>query len=514
VRFVDAYNRQDAYQMIVCLDPRAMLDEHEVEQQFMNESIAVKEILTIMDGANRAEVIVEIKTTWPTGQSDVRQESISMIRINGRWYIDLEFLVRLNDLLAQALHPEGLNMDSMHAAMVERENPENSFWTLLVGTNEQDNSSLGIEAIILARVDPTNRKMALISIPRDTRVSIEGYGYQRISDAYALGELNEGSGHSGAEFTAIAVSGLTGAGIASYMQINKEGFINLVEIINGVEVEVPIDIYLNTEDRNDTSEAISPAISAGRKILDGNQAFIFVSSTNFDIGDFQSQANQRTMLQAIAKQVLVEDPLTIMNVVTAMAQMTATTMSSDEIVSIATSLRGMQETDIYTYSIPCQTKQIDGVLYEIPNSEVLFELIAQVESGNYPSPESLHLTRQGVSPQSYWAWASPSSGQLDLAVDGIITSNYLVDVRNGYGNTRSATEVMEKLVSAGFQRGESSDANSFVYTETLIIYREDSDREAAEGIQSLLGFGRLVPSFGRYSFSGDILVIIGGDYEN
>ena len=61
--------------------------------------------------------------------------------------------------------------------------------------------------------------------------------------------------------------------------------------------------------------------------------------------------------------------------------------------------------------------------------------------------------------------------------------------------------------------GEIGNTNAAVYTETLVIYAEDGDKAAAEDIKARIGYGRIIPSLERYSFEGNVLVIVGGDYQ-
>jgi hypothetical protein len=87
-----------------------------------------------------------------------------------------------------------------------------------------------------------------------------------------------------------------------------------------------------------------------------------------------------------------------------------------------------------------------------------------------------------------------------------------VDVRNGYGTPGAATSVSDMLALAGYKQGEIGNANTLVYKETLIIYRGDEDRQAALDIKARLGYGRVIPSMERYSFEGNLLVVVGGDF--
>jgi LCP family protein required for cell wall assembly len=358
----------------------------------------------------------------------------------------------------------------------------------------------------LAHINPGTKSAALISIPRDTRVQLPGYGYQKINAAYAYGELErqEGGEHSGAEFAIQAAAELTGVGISGYAQIDLGGFQNVVDALGGVQVDVPLDII---GDR----EAGWVDVYAGPQLLDGAHAMVFVRSRQYDIGDFQRQANQRTFLQATAKQILSADPVTIVNTVTEVCKMTSTNLNITDIASIANSMRGMQESDIHTYSIPSSMDMIDNISYVVADLAVTRELCTAIEAGSYP--DASEWSYQGETAPEYQAKTTPAItdriGELGTGVD---TSLYTVDVRNGFGIDGSATSVSDMLAIAGYHQGEIGNANSYVYNETLIVYQGDDDRAAALDIQARLGYGRVIPSLGRYAFEGNILVVVGGDF--
>jgi LCP family protein required for cell wall assembly len=375
-----------------------------------------------------------------------------------------------------------------------------------VGTDLDDEGVSRTDSIILAYINPGLKNATLISIPRDTRVQLPGYGYQKINAAYAYGELErlENDEHSGPEFAIQAVSELTGVGISGYTQIDLGGFQQVVDAMGGVYVDVPLDIIGDTD-------AGWVDVYAGPQVLDGAHAMVFCRSRQYDIGDFQRQANQRVFLQATAKQLLASDPVTIVNTVTQLCEMTSTNLNIADIASIANSMRGLLETDIHTYSIPSKMDMIDGISYVIADLAKTRELCAAIEDGEFPDASDWEY--QGETAPEYKPRTTPSATDRIGASDtGVNTNLYTVDVRNGFGIDGSATSVSDMLAIAGYTQGEIGNASSYVYNETLIVYKEDTDRDAALDIHSRLGYGRVIPSLGRYTFDGNILVVVGADF--
>jgi LCP family protein required for cell wall assembly len=415
-------------------------------------------------------------------------------------------MLYLDNALGTDSQGNKLNMELLDAATVDRAKPEDPFWMLLVGTDDAEGGEVSrSDTIILARVDPGHKKAALVSIPRDTKVSLPGVGTTKINAAYAYGQMELESGHSGPEYCINAVTDLTGAEIAGYAQVDFSGFEAVVNALGGVTVDVPVDII------GDTDAGAVDVYAGDGQLLDGEHALVFVRSRQYAIGDFQRQANQRTFLQALAKQVLSQDPITIINTVTKIAEMTATNLSIADIAAIANSMRGMQESDIYTYSIPSETTMIDGISYVVVDAYQTRELIAALNAGEYP--DYSEQTYQGEIPEAYKPKdVATATDNMANQASNVETYNYAVSVRNGYGIAGSATSVSDMLALAGYQQLEIGNANSYVYKDTLIIYRDDSDRVAAEDIRARLGYGRVIPSLGRYAFEGNILVVVGGDF--
>ena len=408
----------------------------------------------------------------------------------------------------------GIDRETLGEVLVQPEQPGDPFWMLLVGRDLENGGISRADTIILAYIDPGHKQAALVSIPRDTRVAIPGLWTDKINAAYAYGMLY--SGHTGPELLTRTVLEFTGIDVAGYVEIDLDGLVAVVDALGGVVVDVPVSII---GDR----EAGAVDVYAGeQQLLDGEHAMVFVRSRSkfYALGDYQRQANQRTFLQALAKQVLSADVFTMASTITRVCEMTRSSFTLDDIIQIARGMRGVQETDIYTYSIPCVSQSIlvddMWISFEIPDVEKTRALFAAISTGAFPDPVEWGLTRQGEVPESY----KPNfkENMTDIMYEPpapVVPSEYIVDVRNGYAIQGSATAVSNFLASAGYIQGEIGNTKEPVYVDTVIIYRSDEHRAAAEDIFERLGYesARIVPSLGRYSFKGDILVLVGGDFR-
>jgi len=411
----------------------------------------------------------------------------------------------VNDRLGTNSHGERIKWDSSAYRGVFIEPETDEFWVLLLGIDERDRSS-GIprtDTIILVRVDLPNKKLALISIPRDTYVSIPGHGKDKINAAYTYGELNQRGG--GIPLVAKTVSEFAGIDIAYFAMVNFDDFEKLVDSLGGVEVDVPVDII---GDRL----AGDVDIHSGLQTLNGEAALTFVRSRQlYNTGDYQRMANQRTFLQAMTKKVL-SDPSKITSTITSISSMTLTNMDLMRIISIAMAMQGMKENAIHTYHVPSMTDWVGGTSYVVAYDYLWNDMIKAIESGNYPPPQQDKFA--GVIPESYVAIENPAADRTAGKQTNIKTGDYIVDVRNGCGVPGSARSISDMLHIAGYGVGNVSNMNAFIYETTLIIYKSDKDKAVAEDIKQRIGYGRIIASNGAYDFSGNILVVVGNDYYN
>ena len=168
------------------------------------------------------------------------------------------------------------------------------FYMLLLGCDDRDGvEGARSDTTILARIDPGNAKVTLLSIPRDTAINYGNYGTVKFNAAYA---------YDGASGTIDATSALCGVKISHYAEVHFDALVDLIDYMGGVEVDVPMDI--------DDADA-GGSLKAGKQTLNGEQAMIFARSRSYASGDFQRTTNQRLLIEAMV-QKLMKTPATDM----------------------------------------------------------------------------------------------------------------------------------------------------------------------------------------------------------
>jgi LCP family protein required for cell wall assembly len=133
----------------------------------------------------------------------------------------------------------------------------------------------------------------LVSIPRDSYVSIAGHGRNKLNASYSFG---------GAPLLVGTVEQATGLRIDHYVEIGFGGFVGAVDAVGGVELCVPQAI-------KDPKAALN--IKAGCQELDGATALGYVRTRATAGSDFDRVERQRAFLSALVKKATA--PATLAN---------------------------------------------------------------------------------------------------------------------------------------------------------------------------------------------------------
>jgi LCP family protein required for cell wall assembly len=111
---------------------------------------------------------------------------------------------------------------------------------LVIGIGGDGHPGGGIDladSILLVSLKPSQKKAALISIPRDFYLKIGHYGMHRLNDAHALGE-NGGYPGGGPGLIIDQVKAITGQPINAYIRLDFKAFEKIIDGLGGVDIYV------------------------------------------------------------------------------------------------------------------------------------------------------------------------------------------------------------------------------------------------------------------------------------
>lgn len=286
--------------------------------------------------------------------------------------------------------------------------PNDPYYVLLLGTDGRPGETdYRADTIILARVDPPNKRVTLLSIPRDTMVEWKG----------TTMKINGVHTYDGAAGMVQIVSEKCGVQISHYAEIAFDGLATLTDAMGGVTVDV--DQHMKDTENFDEVTELEPGIQT----LDGEQALFYCRCRHFPDGDYTRMRHQRTFIKAMLNQLLAtNDPTKIVSLVDATADVITTDLSVSDIVSLASEMVGMgTENDIYTAYVPSEPKDVDGVAYVVANWDALDDMMKVIDAGEDPS--SLDANQYGYVDESSSSTSTDASSQDSAASLGSSSSS-------------------------------------------------------------------------------------------
>jgi LCP family protein required for cell wall assembly len=185
------------------------------------------------------------------------------------------------------------------------------------------------DSIMVATVNPDKESTKIISIPRDTLITLP--------DSTTQEKFN-------AVYPEVGITGLIDfvedyltIPISFYATLNFEGLVDLVDAVGGITVDAPFSFTV--QDSEETADAI--VIEEGIQELDGEEALGYARMRKQDPrGDFGRQERQREVIAAVVDELASINSVTnFTDILDAIGQNLQTNMSGQQMMTVATNYR-------------------------------------------------------------------------------------------------------------------------------------------------------------------------------
>lgn len=356
---------------------------------------------------------------------------------------------------------------------------------LVMGLDENLDAAPGSEAIfegrtdtlLLVRVNPEDKTLRVMSIPRDTRVQIPGYGMAKINHANVEG---------GPALVAQTIAdNLGNVQIDRYVRVNTAAFREIVDIVGGIEVEVP-----HRMEYTDQTQGLYIDLYPGWQTLNGDQAEQFARFRSDGAGDIGRVQRQQILLKALRERLTSPTVVPSLPQAIRVAQRYVdTNLTLEEMLALA------------NFGLEINTDSFQMVM--LP--------------GRFSSASEFEA--------SYWLpdWeASATVLQTFFQTEGVgvyadnngarYVANLSIAVQNASSTSGAGAAMVQYLRDNGFSRVYlTSDAPTVSRSTEVVAQR--GDRDSAEMIQSVLGQGQVL-SESTGDLDSDITIRVGQDWAS
>jgi len=326
-------------------------------------------------------------------------------------------------------------------------------------------------------LNPTAKRAAIMSIPRDLRVDIPGHGSTKINHSYAYG---------GPKLTVATVQQFLGQNMDGYVKVNFEGFTKAVDTLGGVDLLVrDIEGQGRGMNYDDNWGNLHVHLTPGMHHMNGYEAMGYCRYRKSNYGglgdgDGGRAERQQQFLRAIVQQKLrVTNLPNILRAGREIMGCIDTTLTWRQCVDLARFLKELKTTDIKTATIPVTDDMSGGVYYSLLIPDAFQRMLANVES---------HL-------------------------DGVEIAMREVILKDGSQRSGAAMAAQKALIAAGFTIVGTQPTTKDV-TATKVLYPV-GQKDMAAAVALALGVGEIeeLPEAREPTSLTGLQVILGPDYH-
>lgn len=339
---------------------------------------------------------------------------------------------------------------------------------LITGT---DLSESRTDTIMLISYNPKKSSLHMVSIPRDTMVTLNG----------KKAKINAANAYGGEGLLVSTVENLLGIDVNYYATVDYTGFDKIIDSIGGVNVTIP-----NNMNYEDDTQNLNIHFTKGENVhLDGKKAEEFFrwrennDGTGLQNGDIGRIENQHMFVEKVIAKVkspvgLLRAPL----ILNAASQNIKTNMKPLDILRYGFDIARVNKANIETTTLQGSTPYIGGVSYFVYEKDKNTELVSALKS--------------------------------DVSAEKLDMSTIKVEVLNCTGKDGIAAKYASKLKREGFTNvvagnGKSLDASK------IVVYGLDSSLKST--IKSKFGINKIETDASKNE-KYDIVVMLGSDYKS
>lgn len=221
------------------------------------------------------------------------------------------------------------------------------------------------DTIMLVRFDPYRGTLNILSIPRDSFVPLQNYGWHKINAANVFGGL---------PLIKESVTELTGVKIDNYVELNPLGLIKLIDLVGGVNVLVEKELKYT-----DRAQNLFIDLPAGWQKLSGEKAQEYARFRHDAFGDIGRIERQQKLVQALLLALARPNNLAKAPVALGIAASNIRTdLSLKEIVRLVNFLRFLPAERFHSLTVPGKAVNLPGAgsIWQVDRTE-LKKLIEQ-----------------------------------------------------------------------------------------------------------------------------------------
>ncbi|EPY6472105.1 LCP family protein [Clostridium sporogenes] len=332
------------------------------------------------------------------------------------------------------------------------------------------------DTMLVVNYNPKTKNINMVSVPRDTRVTMNGKK-MKINSAHAINGVNG---------SIAAVENLLGIEINNYAKIDYEGFRKVIDAIGGVEMDITRNMNYD-----DPSQNLHIHFQKGTTVhLDGKKAEEFFrwrknnNGTGFADGDLGRIENQHKFISKVVEKVKSPSIIPkIPNILSTIPDYIETDMLPEEIIKYGYAVTKGDKSSINMITLQGEAKYIGNVSYFIYDREKNRDIVYTLKTGG--------------------------TSQKDNSTE-IDKSEIKIKVLNGTKVNGLAADCERKLKEMGYSNIVTGNGERRDFTKVRL--KKDSSISTGE-IENYLNIPNIEKNI-QSDENFDIIILLGKDFAN
>jgi LCP family protein required for cell wall assembly len=225
----------------------------------------------------------------------------------------------------------------------------------ILGTDEKENEKSRSDVIIVLKYKPKENKVIVVSVPRDSKISIPSKGLSKINAAYAYG---------GSKLQVSILENLFKLKNVRYIHVNFEGFKKIVDALGGLKIIAKKDF--RSDDENGHFYA-----KKGENTLMGEDLLEYVRYRHDSEGDFGRIKRQQEVLLSFYLTVLDSNIITLPKAILLVSKNVDSDMDIFFIMKYYKKLKNLDSLEFEFYTLKTYSEKSNGIWYEIIDEDDL-----------------------------------------------------------------------------------------------------------------------------------------------
>ena len=233
---------------------------------------------------------------------------------------------------------------------------------LLIGSDARKTNEVGrSDAMMILTIDDKNKAIKLTSLARDTLVKIPGYDYEKLTHAYAYGKE---------KLLLDTIEYNFKIKINDYVSINFNSFIELVDSLGGVEVDINDkdishlnDVIANSFKVYNSKNNQKPKYirNSGKQLLNGYQTLAYARIRKLDT-IYNRDERQRDVLNSIANKLSNMPVSSYPSIINSILPYVDINMSIPKMIELAIKSKELYNYDIKQLEFPLKDYRYEAKL--------------------------------------------------------------------------------------------------------------------------------------------------------